>query len=292
MAKKRSSTAKSTAAKEKRAASTDDAREQYTIHLISGSTGDLLFRLASVATTQFSGIEFTIVPHPLADTHAALEKILQDITGPRALVIHGLADINAKQFVRTCCVRQRLPHFDATGPLFDFLADCVGQLADNDLSRLHQIDATYLKRIEALEFAMEHDDSLGIATLRQADIVIVGLSRVSKSPTMLYLGSRGYKVANISISPVTGFPRELPRNGKNKIVALTMQPKRLHEIRVERMKTAGAPGTDYDDLKSVIREVLDCEAECRRRGYPIVDVTNLTIEQTAAQILKVLGLIA
>ncbi|TWU30224.1 pyruvate, phosphate dikinase/phosphoenolpyruvate synthase regulator [Bythopirellula polymerisocia] len=266
--------------------------ERYTIHLISGSTGDLLFRLASVAETQFSGIEFEILSHPLADTHEKLERVLQGIAGPRAIVIHGLPDASSKQFVRSYCVRQLLPHFDATGPLFDFMADCVGQLADNDLSQLHKVDAAYRRRIEAMEFAMEHDDGLGGATLKEADIVIVGLSRVSKSPTTLYLGSRGYKVANVSISPETGFPSELARVGKKKIIAFTMQPKRLHEIRVERMKHAGAGGTDYDDLQSVIREVLECEQECRRRGYPIIDVTNLTIEQTAVQVMKALGVTA
>ncbi|QEG37829.1 pyruvate, water dikinase regulatory protein [Bythopirellula goksoeyrii] len=266
--------------------------ESYTIHLISGSTGDLLFRLASVAETQFSGIDFEILSHPLADTHEKLEHVLHGIMGPRAIVIHGLPDASSKQFVRSYCVRQHVPHFDATGPLFDFMADCVGQLADNDLSQLHKLDATYQKRIEAMEFAMEHDDGLGAATLQQADIVIVGLSRVSKSPTTLYLGSRGFKVANVSISPVTGFPAELTRLGKNKIVAFTMQPKRLHEIRVERMKHAGSPGTDYDDLQSVIREVIEFEQECQRRGYPLIDVTQLTIEQTAVQVLKALELAA
>ncbi len=292
MAKKRTTTSKITSSKENRVAAVDGAGEQYTIHLISGSTGDLLYRLASVAATQFSGIDINIVPHPLAETHEILETILEHITGPRAIVIHGLADASAKQFVRSFCVRRRLPHFDATGPLFDFLADSLGQLADNDLSRLHRVDAAYQKRIAAMEFAMEHDDGLGLVTLPEAEIVIVGLSRVSKSPTTLYLASRGYKVANVSISPATGFPRELTKIAKKKIVALTMQPKRLHEIRVERMKTDGAPGTDYDDLKSVIREVLDCEEECRRRGYQLVDVTNMTIEQSAARILQALGFIS
>lgn len=266
--------------------------ERHTIHLISGSTGDLLFRLASVAETQFSGIDFEILSHPLADTHEKLERVLQGITGPRAIVIHGLPDASSKQFVRSYCVRKKLPHFDATGPLFDFMADCVGQLADNDLSKLHRVDAAYQRRIEAMEFAMEHDDGLGGATLSEADVVIVGLSRVSKSPTTLYLGSRGYKTANVSISPVTGFPAELSRVGKKKIAAFTMQPKRLHEIRVERMKQAGAPGTDYDDLPSVIREVLEFEEECKSRGYPLIDVTQLTIEESAVRVIKALGLSA
>lgn len=289
MAKKRPIT-KAVGTKTRRTVRADGNRVKYTIHLISGSTGDLLYRLATVAATQFSEIEFDIVPHPLADTFETVEEILNGIKGPREIVVHGLPDVSAKQLVRTVCVGKRIPHFDATGPLFDFLADCVGQLADNDLSRLHRMDGAYQRRIEAMEFAVEHDDNLGIATLGKAEIVLVGLSRVSKSPTMLFLASRGYKVANVAISPETGFPKELSQVSKKKIVALTMQPKRLHAIRVERMKTAGAPGTDYDDLQNVIRELMDFETECRKRGYPLIDATNMTIEQTSAHVLKVLKL--
>lgn len=290
MAKKKSNTIKSPPEKVREKQPVGDERPPYTIHLIAGSTGDLLYRMTSMATTQFSNVAFEIVPHPLADTLDVLERILQKIEGPQAMVIHGLADAQAKQMVRSYCVPRHLPHFDMTGPLFDFLADCVGQFSDDDLSRLHRLDAAYQKRIAAMEFAMEHDDSLGLDTLSEADIVLVGLSRVSKSPTMLYLASRGYKVANVAIAPETGFPPELSKAKKKSIVALTMQPKRLHEIRVERMKAAGAPGTDYDDLKSVIREVLDFEEECRRRGYPMLEATHMTIEQTSAQILQLLNL--
>ena len=291
MAKKKPSTTNSIPDKVRDSDPAREERQSYTIHLIAGSTGDLLYRMASMATTQFSNVAFEIIPHPLADTPDVLEQILQDISGPRAMVIHGLADAHSKQMVRSHCVPLHVPHFDLTGPLFDFLADCVGQFSDNDLTRLHRMDAAYQKRIAAMEFAMEHDDSLGLETISEADIVLVGLSRVSKSPTMLYLASRGYKVANVAIAPETGFPAELSKVNKKSIVALTMQPKRLHEIRVERMKTAGAPGTDYDDLKSVIREVLDFEAECRKRGYPMLEATNMTIEQTSAQILKTLKLV-
>jgi len=141
-----------------------------------------------------------------------------------------------------------------------------------------------------MEFTLEHDDSLGLSTLGETDVVIVGVSRVSKSPTALYLGSRGYKVANVSISPQAGFPKVLAKISKKKIVAFTTQPKRLHEIRVERARRMGAAGTDYDDLDKIIEEVMAAEAEYRARGYPIIDVTNLTIEQTAAWILDALKL--
>lgn len=260
----------------------------YTIHLIVAATGELLNGLAAVAGSQFPGITFEVVTHPLQDDLKKLQTTLDNLSGKRPIVLHALADQAAKLLVRNSCVTQRIPHFDATGPLFNFLSDCVGAVPQNDVTRLHQLDAAYRRRIEAMEFTLEHDDSLGLDTLREADIVIVGVSRVSKSPTALYLGSRGYKVANVSISPQTGFPKRLARASKKKVVAFTTQPKRLYEIRVERAKRMGSEGTAYDSLDQIIGEVMAAEQEYRRRGYPIIDVTHLTIEQTAAQILETL----
>jgi regulator of PEP synthase PpsR (kinase-PPPase family) len=262
----------------------------YTIHLLAAATGELLSGLAAVAVSQFVGVEFDVVSHPLQDDLEKLQATLAKLAGDRPIVLHALADPAAKQLVRTTCVVRRIPHFDATGPLFHFLADCVGTVPQNDVSRLHRLDAAYRRRIEAMDFTLEHDDSLGRETLREADIVIVGVSRVSKSPTALYLGSRGYKVANVSISPQTGFPKALSKISKKKIVAFTTQPKRLHEIRVERAKRMGSEGTDYDDLDKIIAEVMAAEAEYRKRGYAVIDVTHLTIEQTAARILESLKL--
>jgi len=264
------------------------ARDRYTMHLLAAATGELLSGLAAVAVSQFPGIEFEVVSHPLQDDLEKLQATLARLSGERSIVLHALADPAAKELVRNVCVVHRIPHFDATGPLFHFLADAVGAVPQNDVSRLHRLDAAYRRRIEAMDFTLEHDDSLGLETLREADIVVVGVSRVSKSPTALYLGSRGFKVANVSIAPATGFPPVLARISKKKVVALTTQPKRLQEIRAERARRMGSPGTDYDDLQGIIAELMDAEAEYRRRGYAMIDVTHMTIEQTAARILEAL----
>ncbi len=266
------------------------SNDAYTLHLIAAAAGELLSGLAAVAVSQFPDVELRIVSHPLQTDLEKLAATLEDLSGEHPIVLHALADQAAKRLVRNTCVLRRIPHFDATGPLFNFISDCVGVLPQNDVSRLHLLDAAYQRRIEAMEFALEHDDSLGLRSLQDAQVVIVGVSRVSKSPTTLYLSSRGIKVANVSISPETGFPAELAEIPKKKIVALTTQPKRLHEIRTERAKRMGVPGYSYEDLDNVIREVMDAEAEYRRRGYPILDVTHLTIEQTAARILETLKL--
>ena len=269
----------------------EDDEHCYTIHLVATAAGELLSGLATVAVTQFPEIAFEVVPHPLQDTIEKLEQTLSKLSGRNPIVLHGLADETAKLVVRNMCVVRRIPHFDVTGSLFNFVADCVGVLPQNDVSQLHRLDSAYQNRIEAMEFALEHDDGLGLHSLKDADLVIVGISRVSKSPTTLYMSSRGYKVANVSIAPETGFPDELSRVPKRKVVAFTMQPKRLCEIRTERAQRMGAPGTSYEDLQSVIREVMNAEAEYRRRGYTIIDVTNTTIEQNAAQIMQAVPLI-
>lgn len=264
--------------------------EAFTLHLVATAAGELLGGLATVAISQFPAVRFEVVAHPLQNTTEKLESTLDNLTGKRPIVLHALADDNAKLLVRNKCVVRHIPQYDATGMLVNFISECVGVLPQNDVTRLHQLDSAYQRRIEAMEFALEHDDSLGLRSLEEADLVIVGVSRVSKSPSTLYLSSRGYKVANVSISPETDFPEELARIPKNKIIAFTMQPRRLQQIRAERASRMGSEGTSYEDLNSVIHEVMAAEEEFRRRGYPIIDVTNITIEQTAAQILQTLKL--
>jgi len=266
------------------------ADNSYKIHLLTTTAGELISGLASVAVTQFPDAHFKIVSHAMQDDIEKLSATLDKLTGENPLVLHALADEAAKLLVRNKCVVNHIPHFDVTGPLIDFFSNHVGLLPKNDASRLHQLDASYLSRIEAMEYSMEHDDSLGMDSLGEADIVIVGISRVSKSPTAMYLGSRGFKVANVSITLEAGFPVSLSKIPKRRIVAFTSQPKRLHEIRTERAKRMGSEGTSYEDLSSVIREVMEVEEEYLRRKYAIIDITNLTIEQTAARILQTLKL--
>jgi len=263
---------------------------RHTMHLIAAATGELLSGFAAVAVSQFPGIEFEVVSHPLQDDLDKLQATLAKLSGERRIVLHALADPAAKALVRSTCVVERIPHFDATGPLVNFIEAAVGALPQNDITRLHQLDAAYRRRIEAMDFTLEHDDSLGLGTLREADVVIVGVSRVSKSPTALYLSSRGFKVANVSIAPETGFPPILAKISKKKIIALTTQPKRLHEIRSERASRMGSSGTAYDRLEPIIAELMVAEAEYRKRGYAMLDVTHMTIEQTAAHILEALKL--
>jgi regulator of PEP synthase PpsR (kinase-PPPase family) len=165
----------------------------------------------------------------------------------------------------------------------------------NELARLHQTDAGYFQRIAAMEFTARHDDSRGLDTLREADVVIVGLSRVSKSPSSIYLGAMGYRVANVSIARETGFPREL-NSVRRKTLAFTLQPKLLHDIRATRFRDYSRTTAEkhlrplpYCDLRTSVEEVVWSESEYRRRGYPVLDITGMTVEEIAANVLRILG---
>jgi regulator of PEP synthase PpsR (kinase-PPPase family) len=178
----------------------------------------------------------------------------------------------------------------------NFLAEKTGETPLNEFELVHSRDESYFERIDAWEFTMQHDDSRRLDSIKEADIVLVGLSRVSKTPTAAYLGWLGYRVANVSFAPETGLPKEL-KKCRGKVVALTMQPKRLADIRMRRMKInrfADAVARDrskefrYSDVRDTIREVMDAESTYRKMKFPIIDTTDATVEETAARIIQML----
>ena len=267
----------------------------YTLHIISDATGTLARSVISAVLTQFPDLQAKQIYHVFTQGREDVERVIQSLGKRNNLVFYALLDPEAKQAINVACVTRKIPHHDLTGALVQFISDHTGVLPVNNLGRLHQADVDYIERLEAMKFTAQHDDSLRLDTLDQADMVIVGLSRLSKSPTAMYMGSLGYKVANVSIAPETGFPAQLDAVRK-RIVAFTIQPKLLRDIRLKRLKgyhvpsPAGGP-TDlkYVDQRAVIREVMDAEREYARRGYPILDITSMTIEEITANVLRLLG---
>ena len=271
------------------------SRRPYTLHIISDATGTLARSVISAVLTQFPDLQAKQIYHVFTQGREDEERVIQSLCKRNNLVFYALLDPEAKQAINVACVTRKIPHHDLTGALVQFISDHTGVLPVNNLGRLHQADVDYIERLEAMKFTAQHDDSLRLDTLDQADMVIVGLSRLSKSPTAMYMGSLGYKVANVSIAPETGFPAQLDAVRK-RIVAFTIQPKLLRDIRLKRLKgyhvpsPAGGP-TDlkYVDQRAVIREVMDAEREYARRGYPILDITSMTIEEITANVLRLLG---
>ncbi len=267
----------------------------YTLHLVSDATGTLANHMINAVLTQFPNLRVKQVYHVFQNQPDEIEKTIQSFKRRNHLVFFALLDPVAKQRIHEACVERHISHYDLTGSLVQFISDHTRTKPVNELARLHLTDAGYFQRIAAMEFTAQHDDSRGLHTLGNADIVIVGLSRVSKSPSSIYLGAMGFKVANVSITRETGFPPELDKV-RRKTIAFTVQPRLLHQIRHKRLSgyRKSSPVQKIDDLpylnlRSIIREIMYAEAGYRKRGYPILDITNLTVEEIAANVLRMLG---
>lgn len=266
------------------------------LHLISDFTGNLANHLVGSVMSQFSETAAQRVMHRFCDSPEKLSEALKDLRAPRDIVLHAVIGTEAKQRIEATAAQKKVPCFDLTGSLTSFLATTLGEQPKNDMDRVHQIDEQYFHRIDAMEFTLQHDDSRRLESIHEADIVLVGLSRVSKSPTSTFLGSLGYKTANVSFAPELGLPKEL-KACAGRVVGLTMQPKRLFEIRQRRFKlnrfaTAFEKRNEsinYLDLRDVTREVMAAEEMYRQAGYKVVDVTQMTIEEAATHVLDVLG---
>ncbi len=267
----------------------------HTLHIVSDATGSLARHIITAVLTQFPGLTFRERYHTFQRDRAAIGRTLRSFRADgRTVVFYALIDTENKQRLAGACRQKGIPAFDLTGSLVQFITDRTGVRPVNELSCLHTMDAGYFRRIEAMEFTGQHDDSRRLDSIAQADIVIVGLSRVSKSPTSTFLGSMRYKVANVSITREAGFPVELS-GVRKKIVAFTANPAALQRIRErrftefkERLDRAGRAPLDYYDPRGIVQEVVWAEEVYRRRRYRVLNTSDLTIEEIAARVLKLL----
>jgi regulator of PEP synthase PpsR (kinase-PPPase family) len=259
----------------------------YTLHIVSDLTGGLADHVVSSVLTQFPNLEFTKAYHTFQDTEAKLRQTVSEFGKGPHLVFYALVDPTHKRVIQEACDQRDISSFDLTGSMVQFIADQTGVSPVNELSRLHRVDSGYFRRVDAIEFTLQHDDGRNLQTLHEAEIVLIGLSRVSKSPTAVYLGSLGYKTANISIDLTVGFPKALNRV-KRRTVALTIQPRLLQRMRQARAEQWGMTDTDYSDQRAINREVMEAEQAYEARGYPVIDITDETIEMIATRVLDTL----
>ncbi|MDP3980511.1 MAG: pyruvate, phosphate dikinase/phosphoenolpyruvate synthase regulator [Chlamydiota bacterium] len=256
----------------------------YTLHILSDATGDLLYHIAMAILTQFPKNAFIIKRYAFQRNEADIKKTLDSIHD--GILCHGVVCEEYKKYISSECERKGIPCSDWVQPMVDFLQKTTGLSILRNPALLHKMDEKYTNMIEAVEFTIEHDDSRNLNDLALADIVLVGISRVSKTPTSVFLAMKGYKIANVSLTSVDTVPKQLQQLTKSNVVALTIQPKKLVEIRSRRIDAWGIKASDYSDLQSVIHEIMSFETYYRERAWPIVDITHLTVEETAALVIN------
>ncbi len=254
--------------------------------MVSDATGETAARLVQALEAQFPDQEFLEIRHPRVETVADLQLAVNRMKGRAAVVVYTLVEPELRESMRTLCRRAKLHYCDLLGHPIDAIAKVSGQAAKMKPRARPPLNDAYFRRISAIEFAVKYDDGLG-SGLRDADIVLVGVSRTSKTPLSIYLGYLGHKAANVPVVKGIEPPPALFEIDQRKIVGLTINADRLAEIRRARVRTMGARNRQYAELKEVYDELEVAEKLHRRLGCPVIDISELSIEETAHRVLRV-----
>ena len=261
-------------------------RSYFHLHLVSDSTGETLIAASRAAAAQYQGVASIEHVYPLVRTPAQLERIVNEIENAPGIVLFTLVDSDLSRRLEESCQASGSPCLSVLGPILNLFKSYLGQSATPRAGAQHMLNADYFKRIDALNFAMMSDDGQLPENLDTADIVLVGVSRTSKTPTSIYLANRGYKTANIPLVPHATLPRRLLDLHRPLIVGLVASAERIVQIRQNRLLSLNADAqTEYVDKASVAEEVAASRRLFAERSWPVIDVTRRSIEETAAAVL-------
>ncbi len=267
---------------------TENDRVPVELHIVSDSTGETAQRLVLALEAQFPGQPFVEIRHPRVENVEDLSLAVRQARGRPAVMVYTLVGAELRDAMRQLCRRARVHYCDLLGHPIDSISRVAGVAARMEAGARAPLDETYFKRIEAIEFAVRYDDGVG-GGLDDADIVLVGVSRTSKTPLSIFLGYLGYKAANVPIVKGVEPPAALFEIDRAKIVGLTIDPERLAEIREHRVRSMGAPRRKYADLEAVFEELDKAERIHRRLRCPVIDVSELSVEETAMRIIRLVA---
>ncbi|MFN3425190.1 MAG: pyruvate, water dikinase regulatory protein [Novosphingobium meiothermophilum] len=257
------------------------------LHLLSDSTGETLEMIAKAALAQFDGAD--VVRHfwPMVRSMQHLDRIMGEIAANPGLVLYTLVNPETRERLEQRCIALGLPHVAALDAVSDALEQQLGLPVKGRPGRQHVMDEAYFRRVEAIQFTIAHDDGVNWENWEEADIVLAGVSRSSKTPTSIYLANRGYKVANIPIVVESPPPPMLFSLRRPLVVGLTTSPERLIAVRRNRLLSLNqAPETAYVDNEQVTREVQFARRMFADNGWPVIDVSRRSIEETAAAVIN------
>lgn len=257
------------------------------IHLLSDSTGETLENVAKATVSQFEGVDPVKHFWPMVRNEQHLMRIIDDMRVNPGLVLYTLAKSELRDMLEQHCVLLGLPHVAVLDPVLKALSGLLGQEAVARPGRQHVLDSAYFSRVEAIQFTMAHDDGVGSEDWEEADIVLAGVSRTSKTPTSIYLANRGLKTANVPVVPESPPSEQLYKLKHPLIVGLTTKTDRLIQVRRNRLLSLSQPPeTDYVDFEKVTRELAFARRIFADNGWPVIDVTRRSIEESAAAILN------
>ena len=261
----------------------------FHVHLVSDSTGETLNAMARAVCARFENVLPIEHYYALVRSPRQVERALAEIEDAPGVVMPTIVDDSLRAALEEVCRRLEMPCIAALDPLVSSLSRYLGAVLTRRVGVQHVLDTDYFNRMDALNFAIGHDDGQGGQELDQADVVLVGVSRTSKTPTCIYLAHRGVRAANVPLVPGRGPPENLRNLSSALVVGLTISPDRLIQIRRNRLLSLKeSRDTSYTDIEAVREEVVQARRLYERQGWPVIDVTRRSVEETAAAVLNLL----
>lgn len=262
----------------------------FNVHLVSDSTGETLAGVMRATCAQFDNIVPVEHSYFLVRSVRQLERVVKEIADAPGVVMFTLSNLEHRALLEKACQEMEMPCVAVLDPVLDITSRYLGLELNHRVGAARKLNAEYFKRIDALDFAMYHDDGQQAIELSKADVILVGVSRTSKTPTSVYLAHRGVKAANVPMVPGVPLPEELFRPKRPLVVGLLISADRLIHIRRNRLaamkETRAGSYTDEEDVR---REVMDAQKLFEREGWPTIDVSRRSIEETAAAVLNLLA---
>ena len=262
----------------------------YQIYLISDSTGETLERIFLALKAQFLNIEYKVHSYSFTRTENQILKILEDSEkNKNSIILYTIVDNNLAKYLANVSENKKIPCFGVLGNLILNFSKILNQRASHQPSGQHILNEEYYDRIEAIQFTMNHDDGNLINEIDKSDIILVGVSRTSKTPTSIYLANKGFKTSNIPLVNENSLPETLKKNPQMScVVGLSTEPERLADLRKNRMNSLReTENIKYTDLENIKKEVLDAKKTFQKYKWPLIDVTRKSVEETAASIIKI-----
>ncbi len=261
----------------------------YQIYLISDSTGETLDRIFIAIKAQFKNIEYKIHTYSFTRTENQILKILSDAEKMNSIILYSIVDSNLAKYLANKSSDKKIPCFGVLGDLILSFSKLLNQKASHQPSGQYKLNDEYYKRISAIQFTMNHDDGNLIKEINKSDIILLGVSRTSKTPTSIYLANKGFKTSNIPLINENSVPKVLRENPKiTCVVGLNTEPERLVDIRKNRMSSLKeTENKSYTDLEKIKKEVDDAKSTFKKYKWPVIDVTRKSVEETAASIIKI-----
>ncbi len=264
--------------------------EKYNVYLVSDSTGETLDRIFLSLKSQFANFDYEKKEYAFVRTEQQIDKIIKECTDlENSLILYTIVETKLAKYISNQSEKNKVPCFGILGNLILSFSKLLNQKAIHKPSAQHVLDDDYYKRIEAIQFTMSHDDGKKIDDISNADVILLGVSRTSKTPTSIYLANRGFKTINIPLVLDQQIPKNLESNTKACVIGLIADPDRLADIRRNRVAIMKDHKLkDYTDLKYIKKEVEDSRNLFKRNNWPVIDVTRRSVEETAASILKII----